>query len=208
MKETNNKPFRTFQDYEKNWEDPEAMEEFCEYFLPSVVGRSDFQKLAAEREIRDFTQQPSDEGLVLLVLDNIWDDWIQKDLKTYQKNKVLTGAARLLVDPTPSPDKDDDNSSPSKDNQETNQSKGKKGRLYRCGKYTQNSSSATKFGGWSDAGLEQFSLYCTRVKECRERYPEFDTKYLQQKKKDKAGKKRSKKNEAVPKKKVKVYNDL
>ena len=184
MKETNNKPFRTFLDYEKNREDPEAMEEFCEYFLPSVVGRSDFQKLVAEREIRDFTQ-PSDEGLVLLVLDNIWDDWIQKDLKTYQKNKVLTGAARLLVDPTPSPDKDDDNSSPSKDNQETNQSKGKKGRLYKCGKYTQNSSSASKFGGWSDAGLEQFSLYCAGVKECRERYPEFDTKYLQQKKKDK-----------------------
>ena len=185
--------------------------EFIECFLACVVGQSNFKGKRAQQPISKIATI-SDEGFVLLVLENIWDMWIIKDIDEYTRNK---GSAAL---PVAIGRRSDDTggstsaaSASASCSSQSDKSTKQKRQNYACGKFTQNSASAKKFSGWSDKGLERFYEYCQQIKKIREDHKEFDRMYMDSCLKELLSSKTkngSNKAEAESDKKVKVYVDL
>ena len=105
---------------------------FVTHFLLCVSGKTNWLSNCKTQKNSELTTV-SDEALALLLLDNMWDKWIDHDPKEFfgPGERDETGK--------------------------------QKGATSICGKYTKNGSGSKKFKGWSKEGMDQFNLYCNKV---------------------------------------------
>ena len=110
-REDDGEMFYELDDFLKNRENTKTMRIFCQRFLPCAVGKYVFKKRKAIEKVSEFASV-SDEAFVLLVLENIWEATMEKDMKEWKRDKLL------------------------RKNLEGTEKRERK--QYACGKYTQN----------------------------------------------------------------------
>ena len=211
LKKEENEDFFTLEDFQKNRSHKEAMEEFATWFLPCVVGQTEYIRRQAMMPISSIATV-SDEGFVMLVLENIWETWIKRDLEEFHRKKVMAGLQQRTGVAASSNSGVTETSASSSNLAEKGAAGKSEKANYNCGKFTQNSTNAKKYSGWTDACLERFHTYCQEIKKFRTDYPDFDEEFMADRKKEwldsKKGKKRGNTDDSGPAKKVKIYVDL
>jgi len=55
---------------------------FCDHFLSCVVGKVEWKRKVTKQLVKDIANN-SDEVFALLILENIWDDWININAKGF-----------------------------------------------------------------------------------------------------------------------------
>ena len=144
----------TFEDFKDNRNNHEAMTEFCERFLPCVVGKWKYKReKVAEKVSRIATR--SDEAFALLILDNVWEMVMREDIEGWKRRKYESKNGRGS----------------------TTNTEGGTRRKSRMGKYTQNSEQASKYNRWTPSGLNKFNAYMEKIERIRETSKSFDDKY-------------------------------
>jgi len=93
----------------------------------------------------------ADKAFALLILENIWDEWIDMDAVDYLKRQKGI---------------------------EKGTEQNSKRRKIGGGKWTSDVNGSIKYSGWNEEGLQQFNELCEMVNENRTQFLEFDKNYL------------------------------
>jgi len=143
----------TFPDIEelmKLQQNTKTMIVFCDHFLSCIVGKVEWKHQVTHKQIKEFANI-MDEAFALLVLENIWDDWINVVTTDYFLPKQ-------------------------KDKEENTQSN--KHTKTGGGCWTSNSQGAIWFGGLNTDGVQRFNELCAVVVTDCKNNGKFDTDYL------------------------------
>jgi len=151
----------------------DVMKVFADHIVPCIIGRSVFKQNKVKQV---FTQLASisDEAFGLLVLEHIWDVWIDKDLEAYKDKmaKGMGGGAGVEKRKREPP---------------------------LAGKYTDSHTKRGRSHGWTAAGLTRFNELMSLVKEDRKSdNGKFDQTYLQYKQDEEKANKEGKKTRNPP----------
>ena len=123
------------EDYLENRKNKDAMRIFSTRFLLCVIGKCEFKKRRAYMQIAEMATV-SDEAFVMLMLDNHWDFWSNRDLEEYKKR---LSSGRI--------------------NKELKQKDARTRDGGSMGRYTRNQKEARQFGGWMKDGLDEYNKY-------------------------------------------------
>ena len=151
--------------------DDKVMMRFCDSWLSCVVGKNDWKKRRTKEKISEIAT-PSDEAFALLVLENIWDAWMEVPIEEWEKSKKKR--------------EEDEGEAEQTDDVSQDQRMGgrgsKKGGKCRTGKYTKGYVSAGRYMGWTNEGLERYNQLLKQVKADREMDCQFEETYLERNK--------------------------
>jgi len=126
------------------------MEIFCNNFLACVIGKNEWKDMIKIKTVKEIATV-MDEAFTLLILENIWDEWIEMDAVDYLKHQKGI---------------------------EKGTEQNSKRRKIGGGKWTSDVNGSVKYSGWNDEGLQRFNELCEMVNENRAKFPEFNRSYL------------------------------
>ena len=150
--------------------DERVMMRFCDSWLSCVIGKNDWKKRRTKEKISEIATA-SDEAFALLVLENIWDEWIKVPIEEWENSK----------NKRQEDDEEDDEEEAvgvEKASQDLQEGARRKGRC-RAGKYTKGYIAAGKYMGWTNEGMEKYNDLLKQVKADRAKDSEFEEKYLE-----------------------------
>jgi len=76
----------SLQNLQKLWENTTSMEIFCNNFLACVVRKNEWKDMIKIKTVKEISTI-TDEAFALLILENIWDEWIKMDAIDYLKRQ-------------------------------------------------------------------------------------------------------------------------
>ena len=76
-----------------------TMTVFCDHFLSCIVGEVEWKHQVTHKQVKEFANI-MDEAFALLVLENIWDDWINVNTTDYLLPNKRTRRKMLKVTST------------------------------------------------------------------------------------------------------------
>lgn len=113
---------------------------FCDCFLSKVIGSSKWKEECISKTVSEIATI-SDEAFTLLLLENHWDEWSNKNVEDYKKEAPYDAKNNKTVKRKPTK-----------------------------GKYTSEGIGAKLYGGWSNEGLLRFNALYDLVTENRKTY--------------------------------------
>ena len=140
---------------------------FCDSWLSCVVGENDWKKQRTKKKISEIATA-SDEAFALLVLENIWDEWIKVPIEEWENSRRIKKMMK----------KTRRQWGWRKQVKTYRRVQGGRGRC-RPGKYTKGYIAAGKYMGWTNEGMEKYNYLLKQVKADRAKDSEFEEKYLE-----------------------------